>query len=50
MTQQQTALTATLDLELPADQIQTAELDLIEFYLSDLIRAVLLQEDQPDPP
>lgn len=41
MTQQDAELTATLELELPADRILPAELDLIEAHLYALIQQML---------
>ena len=45
MSQPQNNVTVKLDLELPADRVLAAELDLIEAHLAALIRQVLLQED-----
>ena len=45
MSQPDNPFTVKLDLELPADRVLAAELDLIEAHLAALIREMLLQED-----
>jgi hypothetical protein len=42
-------VTVKLDLELPADRVLAAELDLIEAHLAALIQALLQEDDRSEP-
>ena len=46
MSQRNDNVTVKLELELPADRVLAAELDLIEAHLAALIQHALLHEDE----